>query len=128
MTTFASNMTDEIVLTIPSAPGFDRVAHLVLSGIAVRLNLTIENLEDLQLALDSLLDAAANGELTVTLAVEDGEMTARVGPIASRVLDELEAEDGETLGRRRVLESTVDDVHVDGDSVRLTKKVTIVGG
>jgi hypothetical protein len=121
-------MTDEIVLTIPSALGFDRVAHLVLSGVAVRLNLTIENLEDLQIALDSLLDGAANGELTVTLAVEDDEMVARVGPLSTHVLDELEQEDGAMLGRRRVLESTVDDVHVDGAYVRLTKKVTIVGG
>jgi antitoxin (DNA-binding transcriptional repressor) of toxin-antitoxin stability system len=121
-------MTDEIVLTIPSAPGFDRVAHLVLSGIAVRLNLTIENLEDLQIALDSLLDAAADGELTVTLAVRDSEVVARIGPINARVLDELEHEDEGALGRRRVLESTVDDVHVDGQWVRLTKKVTIVGG
>lgn len=123
-------MTDEIVLTIPSAPGFDRVAHLVLSGIAVRLNLTIENLEDLQLALDALLDpnVSANGELTVALSLRDGEMVAMVTPISSRVLDELENDDVAVLGRRRVLESTVDDVHVDGHSVRLTKKVTIVGG
>jgi hypothetical protein len=121
-------MTDEIVLTIPNAPGFDRVAHLVLSGVAVRLNLTIENLEDLQIALDSLLDAAADVELTVTFAVSEGEIVARVGPLNARVLDELEHEDGEMLGRRRVLESTVDDVHVDGTWVRLTKKVAIVGG
>jgi hypothetical protein len=121
-------MTDEIVLTIPSVGGFDRVAHLVLSGIAVRLNLTIENLEDLQIALDSLLDAGADGELTVTLGVREDEVTARVGPLTARVLDELEHDDGAMLGRRRVLESTVDDVHVDGAWVRLTKKVTIVGG
>ncbi|HEY2326739.1 MAG TPA: hypothetical protein VGH52_04560 [Gaiellaceae bacterium] len=121
-------MSDEIVLTIPTAPGFDRVAHLVLSGIAVRLNLTIENLEDLQLALDALLDPSANGDVTVTLRVRDSEMVASVGPLSARVLDELEDDDAEALGRRRVLESTVDDVHVDGNCVRLTKRVTIVGG
>lgn len=121
-------MTDEIVLTIPSAPGFDRVAHLVLSGVAVRLNLTIENLEDLQIALDSLLDAAADGELTVKFTVRDSEVEASVGPLLPRVLDELEHEDDAMLGRRRVLEATVDGVVVDGAWVRLTKKVTIVGG
>jgi hypothetical protein len=32
------------------------------------------------------------------------------------------------LSLRRVLESTVDDVHVDGDSVSLTKKVAARSG
>ena len=39
------------------------------------------------------------------------------------MLDELEREHDGELGLRRVLESTVDDVLVDGDSVRLTKEV-----
>jgi antitoxin (DNA-binding transcriptional repressor) of toxin-antitoxin stability system len=121
--------TDEITLTIPREPGFDGVAHLVLSGLAVRLNLTIENLEDLQIALDSLFDAAEQGgELTVGVRVKTGELVARVGPISPRVLDELERESGGELGRRGVLASTVDDVSVDGEWVELTKKVTAVHG
>jgi hypothetical protein len=121
-------MTDEITLTIPREPGFDRVAHLVLSGLAVRLNLTIENLEDLQIALDTLLDRNdGGGELTVRMSLDDGELATRVGPIEARVLDELERDTGDEMGLRRVLASTVDDVLVDGDSVLLTKKVTIVG-
>ena len=47
---------DEITLTLPRAPEFQRVAHLVLGGLAARLNLTVESLEDLQLALDAVLD------------------------------------------------------------------------
>ena len=85
--------TDEITLTLPRGPEYQRVAHLVLGGLAVRLDLTIENLEDLELALDALLDAI-----------------------------DRDAGDSE-LDVRRLLESTVDDVHVDGDWVRLTKKV-----
>ena len=49
-------MADEVTLTLPREPEFQRVAHLVLGGLAVRLNLTIENLEDMQIALDSLLE------------------------------------------------------------------------
>ena len=49
-------MADEITLTIPRDPEFHRVAHLVLGGLAARLDLTIESLEDIQLALDALLD------------------------------------------------------------------------
>ena len=45
------------------------VAHLVLGGLAVRLDLTIENLEDLQLALDALLGDVTESE------VSDGALT-----------------------------------------------------
>ena len=121
-------MTDEITLTLPRE--FHRVAHLVLGGLAVRLNLTIENLEDLELALDAILgrtDPNA-GDITVRMTPGDGELETVVGPLTPKVLDEIEG-DGEEdgLGLRRVLESTVDDIHVDGQWVRLTKKVTTRG-
>jgi len=119
---------DEITLTIPREPDFHRVAHLVLGGLAVRLNLTVESLEDLEIALDSILDRSeVDGEITVRMALRDGALETRVGPLGSRVLDEIERERGNDLSLRRVLESTVDDIHVDGDWVSLTKKVAIGG-
>jgi hypothetical protein len=123
-------VTDEITLTIPREPGFEGVAHLVLSGLAVRLNLTIENLEDLQIALETVLDTTDPGEaLTVAMRVLEGKLETVVGPVSARLLDEIERESGgEDLGPRRVLDSTVDDIHVDGSSIRLTKKVTVVDG
>ena len=123
-------MTDEITLTIPREPGFDGVAHLVLSGLAVRLNLTIENLEDLQIALETLLDTTDDGEdLTVAMRVDDGELRTMVGPLPRRLLDAIDADVGDAdIGLRRVLETTVDDVFVDGDHVTLTKKVTLADG
>ncbi len=121
-------MADEITLTIPREPDFHRVAHLVLGGLAVRLNLTVENLEDLEIALDSILDRSeADGDITVRMALRDGALETRVGPLGSRLLDEIERERGNDLSLRRVLESTVDDVHIDGDWVSLTKKVAIGG-
>jgi anti-sigma regulatory factor (Ser/Thr protein kinase) len=123
-------VTDEITLTLPREPEFHRVAHLVLGGLAVRLNLTIENLEDLELALDAILartDPNA-GDITVRMTPRDGELETTVGPLMAEVLDEVEHEgDDGALGLRRVLESTVDDIHVDGAWVRLTKKVTSRG-
>ena len=123
-------MTDEITLTLPREPEFHRVAHLVLGGLAVRLNLTIENLEDLELALDAILGRTdpKTGEITVRMTPRDGELETVVGPLTSKVIDEIEHEghDG-ALSLRRVLESTVDDIHVDGAWVRLTKQVTSRG-
>ncbi len=122
-------MTDEITLTIPRDADFHRVAHLVLGGLAVRMDLTVENLEDLQIALDSILGRSEleDGDITVRMALRDGALETRVGPLPRELLDEIEREQDHELSLRRVLESTVDDVHVDGDSVRLTKKVAVGG-
>jgi hypothetical protein len=118
-------VADEITLTLPDRPDYHRVAHLVLSGLAVRLELTIENLEDLQLALDAILDRAetADGAITVRMRLLASRLETTIGPLAAPILDEIDREADSELGLRRVLDSTVDDVHVDGDSVRLTKKV-----
>jgi anti-sigma regulatory factor (Ser/Thr protein kinase) len=123
-------MADEITLTLPREPNFHRVAHLVLGGLAVRMDLTVENLEDLQLALDAILGRteAMAGDVTVRMRVDDGELEALVGPLTERLLNEIEREPDGELGIRRVLDSTVDDVHVDGEWVRLTKRVAVVGG
>jgi hypothetical protein len=120
-------MADEITLTIPRRPEFRRVASFVLGGLAARLNLTIESLEDIQLALDALLARAEgpSGEVTVRLIVRDDALVTRVGPLETDVLDELEREADQRLGVRRVLDSTVDDVLVDGDWAVLTKAVSI---
>ena len=122
-------MADEITLTIPRDPEFHRVAHLVLGGLAVRLDLTIENLEDLEIALDAILgrtDPAA-GEITIRMLLGDGELQAVIGPLTASLIDEIERRPDDALDLRRVLESTVEEIHVDGDHVRLTKKVALGG-
>ena len=119
---------DTITLTLPPEREFQRVAHLVLGGLAVRLNLTLEALEDLQLALDGLLDSgSAEEDVTLELSVVGGAIEASVGPfLTGSVQRALEAED-DGVGLRRVLDTVVDDVEVDeregGDWVRLTKRV-----
>ena len=120
-------MADAITLTLPRESEYQGVAQLVLAGLAARLDLTLEHLEDLQIAFDALLDAGARAsedheELTVRLTVHDEALEAVVGPLNARMLEALEHDAGAELGVKRVLESTVDDLHVDGDSVRLTKR------
>ena len=114
---------DEITLTLPRDREFHRVAHLVLGGLAVRLELTIETLEDLQLALSAILDrATGGGEVTVSMALLDGTLQTSVGPVD--LSEELAGDDDDrTLSLRRILRAVVDDVQVDGDYVRLVKKV-----
>ena len=119
-------MTDEITLTIPRDPEFHRVAHLVLGGLAVRLDLTIENLEDLEIALDAILERTdpRAGEITIRMSLGDGKLEAVIGPLSPRLIDEIDRKPDGSLGIRRVLESTVEDVRVSGDWVHLTKKVS----
>src|SRR5438105_4224577 len=82
----------------------------------------IANLEDLQIALDGILDRVpVDGDVTVAMSTGDGVLYARVGPVD--VKDELDAADSGELNLRRVLAAVVDDVQVDGEWIRLTKRV-----
>jgi hypothetical protein len=120
-------MSNEITLTLPREREFHRVAHLVLSGLALRLELTIETLEDLQIALAALLDRAEpEGEVTISMTTtDDGILETRVGPL--HVGDELSVPADDELNLRRVLMAVVDDVTVEGEWVRLTKRVPTSG-
>ena len=122
---------DEIQLTLPGDEAFHRVAHLVLGGLAVRLNLTFENLEDLELALDALLERTqADDEIQLRVRVLDGELQTVVGPFAS-VRAELE-QGGDALTLSRILSAVCDRVEIsdrDGSEwVELTKRVERVEG
>jgi hypothetical protein len=115
-------MSDEITLTLPRDREYHRVAHLVLSGLALRLDLTIEALEDMQIGLAALLDRTApGGEVTVRMSTHDGLLEAGVAPVD--LTGELDAPATDELDLRRVLATVVDDVVVDGRWVRLTKRV-----
>ena len=115
------DVTDKIVLTIPAERGFRGVVTLVLGGVGSRLNLPYERMDDLQLALLAILEAASGDEVSIEIEVEDHHVSVAVGPLApgsgrddglvrvvSKLVDSLEPktrEDGDgewltvTLGR-----------------------------
>jgi anti-sigma regulatory factor (Ser/Thr protein kinase) len=104
---------DEICLTLPADEAFHGVAHLVLGGLAARLDLTYEDLQDLELALDTLLErSSGDGDVTLVVHVEDGAVRTVVGPFNS-LRAELEAEGGDSLGLRRILAAVCDGVQVE---------------
>jgi hypothetical protein len=108
-------VSDQIRLTLPRERPFFGIAHLVLGGLAVRLDLSFETLEDLQLALENLLgEVKAGGELTLSVQVDGDVLRASVGPYTAEELARLGggAEPGDaTLGR--VLDTVVDGVRID---------------
>ena len=120
--------TDEITLHLPRERPFFGVAHLVVGGLAVRLDLSFEQLEDLQVALGELLEQhETDREITVSVRVEGDTIHALVGPFDGSLEEELARDfgDGDGVGLRRVLETVVDGVEVtsrDGEPwVALTK-------
>jgi hypothetical protein len=108
-------MRDEIVLTLPREHRFYDVAHLVIGGLAARLDLTVDNLADLQLALAGLLPRAESQEdVTVVLRVEEEELDGRIGPFdADRLRRELERDGGDGYGTHHVLETVFDSYRVE---------------
>ena len=118
-------MSDEIKLVLPAQEDFHQIARLVVGGLAARLELTYEQLEDLEVALDAVLRCRDDeGDLSVSLAVEGRIVRTTVGPFTVEALADLER-DGDELGLRRVLETVADHVHVEqrngGSWVELTK-------
>ncbi|HEV2903120.1 MAG TPA: hypothetical protein VGW30_07635 [Gaiellaceae bacterium] len=101
--------TDEIRLTMPRKRPYYGVAHLVLGGVAARLDITVEHLEDLELALDGLLDRRDGAEeVTLTLRVLDGSLAAELGPFGDQLRADFANEPDEGLSIRRLLDAVVD--------------------
>jgi hypothetical protein len=125
--------SDEIVLTLPRERRFYDVAHLVVSGLASRLNLTVDNLADLQLALAGLLPRREfeDGEITVALRIDGELLDGRIGPFDQTIEAELDRVGGEGFGTSHVLAAVFDNyrVAVEGDAawVHFTKSVTPAG-
>jgi hypothetical protein len=88
-----SDSAEKVTLTLPGERRFIGIARMFVGGLAARLDLGYETMDDLQLALESVLQKAELGE-TVTLeaSVDGGEaVSILVGPL---VRDPLKAVDG----------------------------------
>jgi anti-sigma regulatory factor (Ser/Thr protein kinase) len=122
-------VSDEITLTVPAQEDFRQIAHLVVGGLGARLDLTYEDLDDLQTALDALLGRRDDdGDIEVVVGQRDGQIRTSVGPFAEHDLDELESESS-ALSLRRVLETVADGFEIerrDGSVwVLLTKRLDV---
>ena len=106
---------DEFTISIPRERPFATVVGLVVGGIAARHEVTLDVLDDLQLALDGVLERTDDdheGQLTIELRVEGGTIAAVIGPVTASTAAELEQEAGDAIGLRRLLETVVDSVTV----------------
>jgi hypothetical protein len=124
---------DEITLSIPHAKPYHGVARLVVGGLAARLDLSYEHLEDLQLALESVLERdgyVAGEEVTVRLQVEPDLVVMTIGPLdPAELRADLELPPGDDISLSRLLSTLVEEVvleDVDGEHrLRLEKRVAM---
>ena len=122
--------TEEIRLVIPAEEDFRPIAHLVTGGLAMRLDVTYDDLDDLQLGIEALLTLRDDSDdLVVSLSVDDGVLRASLGPFALESVHAADSESG--LDMRRVLETVCDTHEVeerDGAAwVELSKRIASAG-
>jgi hypothetical protein len=117
---------DEIRLVIPAEEDFRPIAHLVTGGLAMRLDVTYDDLDDVQVAIEALLALRDDSdELVVSLSADDGMLHAALGPFPPEKVHPADSEG--RLDLDRVLETVCDTHEVEeregGAWVELTKRI-----
>ena len=124
----------DIRLKIPHEKPYHGIARLVVGGVAARLDLSYEHLDDLQLALGTVLENegySQSAEVTVELRVREGGVEMAIGPLhATEVRTDLE-KNGEAVSLRRLLSTVVERVELeqraDGGWLHLEKRIPLAG-
>ena len=121
---------DEIRLVIPAEEEFRPIAHLVTGGLAMRLDVTYDDLDDLQVGIEALLGLRDDqGDVVVSLSASGGVLHASLGPFPPDAV-QVGGRDG-GLDLHRVLETVCDTHEIeerDGAAwVELTKRLATAG-
>jgi anti-sigma regulatory factor (Ser/Thr protein kinase) len=125
--------SEAIILSIPRERAFHGVARLVVGGVAARYELSFEHMDDLQLALASVLENdgyGAGSEVTVRITIHPESISMGIGPLnAQELRRDLEAEPADEISLHRLLSTLVDTVELeegeDGGWLRLEKNVAL---
>jgi anti-sigma regulatory factor (Ser/Thr protein kinase) len=100
-------------LTMAGGQRYLGVARLLIGGLAARLDLPYEQMDDLQLAAESVLaaDAVGDGEVVLELELREEAVEIRIAPFDTRTFGVSIGED-EGLSLDRLLAALVDDARV----------------
>jgi anti-sigma regulatory factor (Ser/Thr protein kinase) len=122
----------DIKLKIPHEERYHGIARLVVGGLAARLDLSYEHLDDLQLALATVLENdgyVIGSDVTVELHVRDDGVSIVIGPLVTSELRADLAKDDEMVSLGRLLSTVVEKVEVeertDGGWLRLEKELRL---
>jgi hypothetical protein len=124
----------DIKLRIPHDRPYHGIARLVVGGLAARLDLSYEHLDDLQLALATVLENdgyIVGPEVTVELHVRDDGVSIVIGPLSATEVRADLAKNGDGVSLGRLLATVVEHVDVeeraDGGWLRLDKQLRLAG-
>lgn len=95
---------DRVVLELPASAELRGVASLVLGGIGSRIDLPYEKVDELQLAVLTLLGASEIESATIEIVIGDSAVFVKVGPLPLGT--------SSALGLQTVLERLVDTVEL----------------
>jgi hypothetical protein len=99
--------SDRVVLTLPGDDSLNEVATLVIGGVGSRLDLPYERLDDLQLAVVSVLGCSEGATVTIDIDIDDEVVAVTISP--------LSAGSASDPGLHRVLAQLVDSVETGID-------------
>lgn len=105
---------DAVVITLP-VEGYENVARLVAGGLASRLELGFETVDDIQLAVELVLRSIPDRGASATVSLlEDGHnLVVEIGPVGGLTLaQQLRPLDGSGIALGASLERLVDAVEL----------------
>jgi serine/threonine-protein kinase RsbW len=103
-------MSDEVQLVMPADPEFLRLARVTAMGLASRLQFTIDEIDDLRIAIDELLfgligNKGRPGRVTMTYSLVDAGLEVK----ASGTFEDGEATPGLTELSELILDAVADE-------------------
>jgi len=119
--------TGEVRLEVPAAPEFLRISRIMAAGVASRVGFTLDEVEDLRIAIDELCFAMVGprgraGTVTLRYLI-DGDRLAVEGE--GHFVDGLGNEPVASALSKQILAAVVDDFDIargeDGPTFRLRK-------
>lgn len=114
-TTSGSRTLETISIKIPASPEYLHVVRLVAAGLASRISFTLEDIEDLKIAVDELSAYVTgahgrSGTLEVSFTLTDNRIEIRG---LGRYAKDYEFRTDLTEFSRMILETVADSAHLD---------------
>lgn len=114
-TTSGSRILETISIKIPASPEYLHVVRLVAAGLASRISFTLEDIEDLKIAVDELSAYVTgahgrSGTLDVSFTLDENRIEIRG---AGYYTKEYEFRGDLTEFSRMILETVADSAHLE---------------
>jgi hypothetical protein len=102
-----SEPAERVTLTLPGERRYVGIVRLFVGGLAARLDLGYDTMDDLQLALENVVERSAPAqEITLDASIQDGAVSILVGPL-ERDPFQADGSEPDSLELQRLLSTLV---------------------